>query len=170
MDGSTVRATHMRHCFWWSQELLSSPLFFLFSLLSLVFVAFNSFFFLLMVSSAFIFSKSQNPFGLRCSSFCFFFFFVLHHRTHLVFTAGGDSGDRCRSDCRYISSSFVQVRSSLHQFWVCVGLIIVIGIGGWRKKKKKKTKKERKKKKRNAWCRRWWWWRLSQGKRKVRKC
>ena len=43
-----------------------------------------------------------------------FFFFGLHHRTHLVFTAGGDGGDRCRFDRRYNSSSFVQVRSSLH--------------------------------------------------------
>ena len=67
--------------------------------------------------------------------------FFLNHKTHLVFTAGGDGGDRCRFDRRYISSSFVQVRSSLHQCWVCVGSIIVVGIGGWRKKKKERKKK-----------------------------
>ena len=89
-----------------------------------------------MVSSAFFFFfLITEPIWSSLQFFLsfFFFFFVLHHRTHLVFATGGDGGDRRRPDRRYINSSFVQVQSSLHQFWICAGLIVAASILGlWR--------------------------------------
>ena len=134
-----------------------------------------------MVPSAFFFlllnHRTHLVFTAILSFFLFFFFFfVLHHRTHLVFATGGDGGDRRRPDRRYISSSFVQVQSSLHQFWICAGPIVAASILGlWRSDCHCRSDRccgywgLKEKKKRNAWCRCKLRQRSSQGKRNVRK-
>ena len=131
--GTTVKATHVRRCFWWSQALLSSPLFFLFfstlsslRCLQFFFLSFDGlkrlFFFFLITEP--IWSSLQFFLSFFFSFFFLFFITEPIWSSPPVVTVEIITGPivatsvrrLCKSNRRCINSGFVQVQSSLHQF------------------------------------------------------